>query len=166
MFCGKNRLTITSSRPLPRPGLVVRFRSLLRAKFAVMPGRRLMWVVRLQIPHWGSCNNGDETWICIQKMEDRSKCQVTRFIAVLERWWVGSEATRSMALTGAMWELSSVIALCTAPRIVLESALPFQLQLVPERQELTVQGQPSGATNQLYRIKLRHTIGKSKDIEK
>ena len=61
-----------------------------------------------------------------------------------------------MALTGAMLELSSVIALYTAPRIVLESALPFQLQTVPERQELTVLGQPFGAMSQIYWTEPKH----------
>jgi hypothetical protein len=60
-----------------------------------------------------------------------------------------------MALMGAMWELSSVIGLCIAPRIVLESALLSQLQTAPERHGLTVLGQPSGAMNQMYRTETK-----------
>ncbi|OOL37120.1 hypothetical protein BOO94_14420 [Pseudomonas sp. FSL W5-0299] len=64
-----------------------------------------------------------------------------------------------MALTGAMWELSSVIALCTAPRIALESALPLHQQAVPERQKLNELGQLYGAMSLIYQTKATHKNG-------
>lgn len=107
----------------------------------------------------------DKIWICIQKMDGRSKYQKIRFIAALVKLWVESKARKFMGLTVNILELSMVIVLYTDQLIVLESVLPFQPQTELDRQELTELGQPSGVMNRIYRTKLRHNFMDSNTLE-
>lgn len=101
--------------------------------------------------------NEKKKWHYTQRMGDLSRSQPIRFIADLERLLVGSKSRKIMAQMAAMFEPSPVVDLYTALPTVLELALPSRLQNMLDLQEITVQGQLSGAMNQISRNETKCT---------